>query len=231
MIKKHLKNLIITGALALLFVAFTIIVKFVDVGEAGRYGINVGLSSVNDIFASKLPYEQVWFVISEVSGYASIGIALVMAILGVMQWIKRKSLKKVDASLLLLAVLYAVVIIFYLAFIFIDINYRPVPVDGQFEQSYPSSHVMLSICITVSAIVAQKQLCKNNECKQNSIASYCFYAVTLLVLLLTVVGRTLSGVHWITDIVGAILLSATLGSAYCIVLKIIEEKKNEKKGE
>ena len=46
---------------------------------------------------------------------------------------------------------------------------------------------------------------------------------------ISVVGRLLSGVHWLTDIVGAVLLSAALISGYVSMLQIGRQKQNAKK--
>ena len=41
-----------------------------------------------------------------------------------------------------------------------------------------------------------------------------------------VIGRLLSGVHWLTDIVGSVLLSAGLFCLYTSAVFLLEEEKN-----
>jgi undecaprenyl-diphosphatase len=49
-------------------------------------------------------------------------------------------------------------------------------------------------------------------------------AVSSAVILVTVVGRLLSGVHWLTDIIGGVILSAALVMLYVSVLKYVESR-------
>ena len=49
--------------------------------------------------------------------------------------------------------------------------------------------------------------------------------VSVLIIVVTVVGRLISGVHWFTDIAAGILLSSALVALYYSTLKYMEEKK------
>lgn len=68
------------------------------------------------------------------------------------QLVKRKSLLRVDRDLLLLGLYYITVIFCYLLFEVVPINYRPIPIAGYMEASYPSSTTLLvlSVMPTVS---------------------------------------------------------------------------------
>ena len=56
---------------------------------------------------------------------------------------KRKSLLKVDYDIILLGVYYILIILAYLMFEIIPINYRPILINGVMESSYPSSTTLL----------------------------------------------------------------------------------------
>lgn len=130
------------------------------------------------------------------------------AVAGFVQLIRRKSLLKVDFEILALGALYIVVIGFYLFFEFVIVNYRPIILYEKPEASYPSSHVMIVLCISLSAITALRRKIKSRTLIIAAEVSFAALAG------FTVVGRLYSGVHWLTDIIGGIILSAALESFY-----------------
>ena len=67
--------------------------------------------------------------------------------LGLLQWIRRKSIAKVDRDILLLGGYYILVILDYLIFEMIPINYRPILINGVMEASYPSSTTLLVLSV------------------------------------------------------------------------------------
>ena len=130
------------------------------------------------------------------------------ATLGLVQLIKRKSLFKVDHSILILGVFYLVVLAVFLLFERIVINYRPTLINGFLEASYPSSTTLLVTCIIPTAMI---QLSSRIKSKSASIAvngalgTFAIFMVT---------ARLISGVHWATDIIGGLLISVSLVTAY-----------------
>ena len=81
-------------------------------------------------------------------------------------------------------------------------------IEGRLEASYPSSTTVLVICVmTTAAIEFQNRI--QNPRKRRWITRM----ITIFTVLM-VIGRLLSGVHWFTDIVGGILLSAGLVMLY-----------------
>ena len=123
--------------------------------------------------------------------------------LGLKQLIDKKSLKKVDKKIIYLGCFYVLMGLFYIFFEKVIINYRPVLLEGDLEASYPSSHTILAVCICISSIIMNRYYLKKNLLKYVNIS-------TAVLMLLIVVGRLFSGVHWLTDIVGGLLLSSAL---------------------
>jgi len=116
---------------------------------------------------------------------------------------------KVDRDLIILGIFYIAVFIFYVLFEYVKINYRPILINGYLETSYPSSTTLLFITFMPTAILQFKSRIKNTFLK-NTVNLLCV-ALTLF----AVVGRLMSGVHWFTDILGSIILSASLILFYC----------------
>lgn len=151
------------------------------------------------------------YVITDWLGLVPIGFGLGFALLGLVQWIKRKRLKKVDYSLLVLGGFYLAVLTMYLLFETVVINYRPVLISGFLEVSYPSSTTLLVLCVMPTAIM------QFNGRIKNSVLRCCVSVVITVFIIFMVVGRLVAGVHWLSDIVGGALLSAGLVMLYRFV--------------
>ena len=205
---KNKKNILICVLLVLISIIYTLLVKYVDTSTIGPNGSVVGFSSLNSFVFNLTGNNMTLYKITEILGIIPILIALMYAVIGLIQVIDRKSLK-VDKELIALGILYIIVILIYVFFEKCIINYRPVLIDGILEASYPSSHTLLSICICGSALLINKYLFKNKK-----IYKY-INIVSIISMVLIVLGRLLSGVHWASDIIGSIIISITL-------LKILE---------
>ena len=205
---KNKKNILICVLLVLISIIYTLLVKYVDTSTIGPNGSVVGFSSLNSFVFNLTGNNMTLYKITEILGIIPILIALMYAVIGLIQVIDRKSLK-VDKELIALGILYIIVILIYVFFEKCIINYRPVFIDGILEASYPSSHTLLSICICGSALLINKYLFKNKK-----IYKY-INIVSIISMVLIVLGRLLSGVHWASDIIGSIIISITL-------LKILE---------
>ena len=199
----------ITAALALLFIVLIVVIKTVDVAAIGPDGTSVGLSSLNGTVASALGFSQTWYTISKLLGLVAFAVVAAFAVLGCWQLIQGKSLRAVDRKLLVLAGLYVVTAILYVLFDKVAISYRPViaPGDTATEPSFPSTHTLLAIVVFGSALLLVPDYLKKRLLLAARIALWAL-------LLGTVVGRLLSGVHWLTDIIGGILLGMLLLSAF-----------------
>lgn len=205
---KNKKNILICVLLVLISIIYTLLVKYVDTSIIGPNGSVVGFSSLNSFVFNLTGNNMTLYKITEILGIIPILIALMYAVIGLIQVIDRKSLK-VDKELIALGILYIIVILIYVFFEKYIINYRPVLIDGILEASYPSSHTLLSICICGSALLINKYLFNNKK-----IYKY-INIISIISMVLIVLGRLLSGVHWASDIIGSIIISITL-------LKILE---------
>lgn len=200
---KNKKNILICVLLVLISIIYTLLVKYVDTSTIGPNGSVVGFSSLNSFVFNLTGNNMTLYKITEILGIIPILIALMYAIIGLIQVIDRKSLK-VDKELIALGILYIIVILIYVFFEKCIINYRPVLIDGILEASYPSSHTLLSICICGSALLINKNLFNNKK-----IYKY-INIISIISMVLIVLGRLLSGVHWASDIIGSIIISITL---------------------
>lgn len=192
----------------LAFALWTILLGVVDVQPIGPCSSLVGFATLNKAFHARTGTNMTLYVITDWLGLVPIGVALVFGVLGLAQWIKRKSLFKVDKSILALGGFYLAVMAVYVLFEFIVINRRPVLIDGYLEVSYPSSTTMLVLCVMPTTMMQLSRRIKQKLFRR--IALLALFGFTVFM----VVGRVLSGVHWLTDIIGGGLISASLVTAY-----------------
>ncbi len=218
--KKYLK-LIVGSALLLAFIVWTILIKTVDVRVVGH--VTIGLASMNETFMNFLSLNETLLKITDYMMFSVIAAAVVFAVVGIYQWIKRKSLKQVDKEIFVLGVSYIVVILLYFLFDkVIIVNFRPVLIDGVDEPSYPSSHTMTALFVFLSAIPMVNYLINKKPIK---------ITVNVLLILLaifTVGGRILSGAHWMSDIVGGVLISIGLLYIYLYFFEMVHKKEEIK---
>lgn len=198
------KNVILSIILSIIAIVYTILVKIIDVQSIGPNNSSVGFSTINKYFSNSIGSNMLIYKITEVLGILAILVAFLYALKGLLQLIKRKSIVKVNMEILLVGCLYLVVVLLYIFFEKCIINYRPILIDNVLEASYPSSHTMLAICICGSALMINKYLFTNNK-----FVRY-YNAFIVIILIGIIIGRLLSGVHWLSDIVGGILISLAL---------------------
>lgn len=205
------KKIITAVSLLITFVLWTVAVCFIDVKAVGPRGSRVGLSTVNVFVHNLSGVNLTLYGITDWLGLVPVAVGLGFAVLGLVQWIRRKSLKKVDRSLLALGGFYVAVAAAYLFFESCIINYRPVLISGNLEASYPSSTTLLVLCIMPTAAMQLSSRLKCEKIKRSIVLLISAFTA------LMVIGRLLSGVHWLSDIIGGILLSATLITLYLLV--------------
>lgn len=204
--KESITNAVLITVIA---IVFTILVATVDVQPVGVEGTNVGLATINTGFFSRFGANETFYKISKIAGILCFATAFGFGCFFLYQLFKRKSLKKVDRNLSLLIMLYILVLSLYLLFEkVLIINYRPVLLDKGPEPSYPSTHTVIAWVVMVSAIDQWNIYIKNQKLLTAATA------LSFLVLLVVIVTRLLSGVHWLTDIVGGILFGDALIAWY-----------------
>lgn len=189
--------------LFVLSVIFTLLVVNFDVRNVGVNETSIGFSSLNTFIFDKLGTSNIWYNITEILGYIALVLVFIYGLYGAYDLIKKKSIFKVNSRIIILGVFYIIVFGLYILFENIIINYRPILVDGALEASYPSSHTLLSICVFGSSMLINKKLFFNKKINLVNI-------ILLFMMLLTVIGRLFSGMHWFTDIIGGVLISSFL---------------------
>lgn len=203
--KKAWKKAICLGSLFLgLFVIWTILIQIVDVRNLGQNGTEIGFAAFNIWFHQLTGVNMKIYTITDWLGLVPVFICISFGILGLVQFITRKSLLKVDKDILVLGIYYVIVISAYVLFEMIPINYRPVLIGGIMEASYPSSTTLLVLCVMASLAEQMNRRVRNHLVKRVVLI------LTILFSVFMVLGRCISGVHWFTDILGAIFLSAGL---------------------
>ena len=214
--KKNKKRLVLGAGLVVVFVLWTVLVCFVDVRTIGPEGSSVGFATLNGFVHELTGVNWLLYTVTDWLGLVPIAVALGFAILGLVQLIKRKSLWKVDHSILALGVFYIVVMAAYVFFEMVVINYRPTLIDGYLEASYPSSTTMLVMCVMPTAAMQLNARIKNTVFRR------CVIITIIVFIAFMVIGRFLSGVHWITDIIGGALFSAGVVTTYFSISNILK---------
>ena len=216
--KKETRNILVSIFLTIVSFGYVYLVKTVDVMSIGPKGSKVGFGTVNKYFKNLFTYNKTIYKVTEILGLIALLIVGIYALVGLVQLIKRKSLFKVDKRIYILGAFYVLVGLIYVFFEKVVINYRPVILDGKLEASFPSSHTVLAICVCVSAIVMNKFYIKD-ESKLKLVNVF----ITILMILI-VIGRFISGVHWFSYIVGGIIISSTLLSYYFTLNRLFLER-------
>ena len=208
---------ILALVLCLCFIGWTAAVAFVDVQAIGPEGSQVGLAAMNawarrvtGVEAAEGGMQPFWYKLTNGLGYVSLIVALLFALLGLCQLVRRRGLARMDRELLMLGLFYVLLLGCYVLFEKVIVNYRPVMItaaDG-LEASYPSSHTMLACFIFATAMMQLPRLVKSPALRGLG------KLVCAAIIAVAVVGRLLSGVHWLSDIIGGVLLSAALVALY-----------------
>ena len=213
------KKFWLLGMMLLSAVLFSMAVTLVDVASIGPEESKVGFSTLNKVVFSSLGENMKWDKITDVIVVVSILMAGIFLLIGVIQWLGRKSLKKVDKEILGLGLVLVLIGVVYIVFEkFLTINYRPILENGVLEPSFPSTHTLVTVTLLV---VAMRIFTKVLQDKKTRI----FLDIILVLMMgLMVFGRLAAGMHWLTDVVGAILWSGVIIMVYEIFFERVKIK-------
>ncbi len=216
--KNGMKNLLFGGIFIATFVLWTVLIQMVDVQPLGQNGTNIGFATLNCWFHRFTGVNMTIYTITDWMGLVPVVVCLIFAGVGLVQLIKKRSLFKVDPDIIILgSLLYCRDPGIYI-FEMIPINYRPILINGIMEASYPSSTTLLVLCVMPTLV---EQIQRRMSC------STLKRIITILAIAFSafmVIGRLISGVHWFTDIVGGVLLSAGLFTVYKAVVMLTIKK-------
>ena len=219
--KKNGKRVLLIGSMfVVLFAVWTALIQIVDVQPIGQNGTDIGFASFNSWFHKLTGVHMTIYTITDWLGLIPLFVCMIFGGIGFVQFVKRRSLFKVDYDIILLGIYYVIVIFGYLIFEMIPINYRPILIDGFMEASYPSSTTLLVLSVMPTLILQVNQRLENIVVKK----TICILASTFSAFM--VIGRLVSGAHWFTDVVGSIMLSAGLFYVYKAVVLLCYKEEN-----
>ena len=219
--KKNGKRVLFIGSiLVVAFAVWTALIQIVDVQPIGQNGTDIGFASFNRWFHKLTGVHMTIYTITDWLGLIPLFVCMIFGVIGMVQLIKRRSLFKVDYDIIFLGIYYIIVIFGYLVFEMIPINYRPILIEGFMEASYPSSTTLLVLSVMPTLIFQVNLRLKNVSVKKMICILTSIFSVFM------VIGRLVSGVHWFTDIVGSVLLSAGLFCIYKAVVMLCYKPEN-----
>ena len=220
--KKRENQYLKTGVIMIvLCMIWTIMIQTVDVQIAGETQTQIGFATLNVWFHNLTGVHMSIYHITDWLGLVPVCICLMFGIIGFTQLMRRKSICKVDSDIILLGIYYVIVIGAYLIFEMIPINYRPILIDGIAEASYPSSTTLLVLSVMPTLSFQGSRRLNNKSTK------LFIHIFTAGFSAFMVIGRMVSGVHWLTDIVGSVLFSTGLFYMYLGVVDLSNRNKEK----
>lgn len=202
LVRRKKKGVLLALSLLTAFVFWTALVGVVDVKPIGPQNSKVGFATLNAFFCNVIGTNMFLYILTDWLGLVPIAVAVGFGILGLLQWMKRKSIRKVDGDILALGLFYIVVIFVYILFEYVVINCRPVLIEGCLEASYPSSTTMLVATVMPTAAMQMHKRIKNGTIRRVVVLAVNIFTAFMVIC------RLLSGVHWLSDIIGGLLFSA-----------------------
>ena len=191
---------------SVLFTIWTILVKVVDVqfisgiGFLGFYDLN---TSVNDFV--KTLNSGLFDKVTDIMFYLSFATVIPFAVIGVVQLIKTKSLKKVDAVIYYMLGAYVLIAVGYAIFEVFKVNYSPLSTTDNIKASYPSSHVFIFVTLLFVGLTGLLHFVKMNK-----VLKFVYLGAVSALSIAMALTRLFSGNHYLTDVIGAVLLASAI---------------------
>lgn len=216
--KKFFNLSMILGIASFLLFCILVILLNVDKAVIAESGEPVGLSHINNLATYSKDSEA--NILSTLLFLATFLIVVVAVVIGVIQLIKRKSVLKVDIDILVFGVFIVFAIIFWLLFDkVVKINVRPIDAS---EGSFPSTHVF----VTVFFLLAGRNLLL--KYKDDKAIKYASAILVIVYVIAMCVLRVAAGKHYITDVVGGVLMGLTFYFIMYGIINFIKNKENNK---
>ena len=157
-----------------------------------------------------------WEIITNITLILSILTLATFMVLGLYQWITRKSIKKVDKQIRWMLLPVALMVITYFIFEFFPVNTRP---NGSGESSFPSTHTMIVATIFfVTTLILPKYI-------KSKTTRIILEILMFICISLTCTGRVLANLHWPIDVIGALAFAFIFSEIY---YQITKKKKSKK---
>ena len=187
------------------FAIWTVLVCLIDVQPIGPMESTVGFATLNEAVHKLIGEKLFLYYLTDWLSLIPVAVMAGAALVGAVQLIRRRSLLSVDRGILALGAIYGALAVFYVLFEAVPINFRPVLIEGALEASYPSSTTLLVLCVMPTAAM---YVC--SQIREKRLVYWLSWGFAVAMVLM----RLMSGVHWFTDIVGGVLLSAALIELY-----------------
>ena len=216
--KSTAKKSIITGFIFLItFVIFTLFVQTIDLQITPSTNTYIGFSTINIWFHNFTGVNMSLYDLTDWLSIIPLTVCLFHGMQGLRQLITRKNIFKVDGHILISGIYYIVVILCFVIFETFPVNYRPVLINAVCEALYPSSTTLLTLTV-MPAFIFKLRIESTSKIIPAIATAYTVVMVT---------ARLFSGVHWLTDIIGGILLSAGLFYIYKGAILIYDYKQTQ----
>ncbi len=157
-----------------------------------------------------------WELITNIVLILSLITLGIFAILGLYQWITRKTFKKIDKQIRWMPIPLVLVALTYLIFDKLWVlSTRP---NGSGEPSFPSTHVLIVATIFFIVTIILPKYIKSKTVR------VILELLMVIGIALTCTGRVLANLHWPLDVIGAIIFAFIYSEIYFQTIKNHKKK-------